>query len=164
VRGAEGLRPGVISFPWVEIDNPGDTSYQPVACIATDEPIASRPGACVVGIDALDRSTWWLKRITWAGSGERPEIPPQMTFEIRPAVGGTSDLALGGLTNFVSWEDNAELAQASGILCSQWELWARIDPLEPIGSKVRILVAGAADRNGGGVFNARFGLLATAFP
>lgn len=164
VRGIEGLRPGVIGFPWIEIDNREDTLYQPVACIATDEQIPGRPGACWVGMDALDRVTWWLKKIVWSGAGEPPPVPPQLTFEIRPATGGTSDLALGGLTNFISWEDNAELAQASGVLCSQWELWARIHPTEPIDSKVRILVAGAADRNGGGVFDLRFGLLAAAFP
>lgn len=164
VRGVEGLRPGVISFPWIEIDWRLDAIYQPVACIATDEPLLGRPGACSVSVDALDRVTWWLKKITWAGPGERPDPPPQLTFEVRPAVGGTSDLALAGLTNFISWEDNAELAQASGILCSQWELWARIHPTEPSTSKVRILVAGAADRVGGGVFNVHFGLLATAFP
>jgi hypothetical protein len=106
--------------------------------------------------------TFWVVQLAFAGTGTAPTVPPQLIFEIRPSAVGISDLALQGETNFETFEDRGQLAQASGVLCSQWELWMQIHPGEPSGSKLRIQMAGAADRRGDGEFYPRFGLLAFA--
>jgi len=162
VRGPDALRPGVVLFPWVTLSqNNGD--FIPIACISTQENIQSQIGACWVSIDGLDRVSWWLRQIEAVGQSDIG-TPPNFIFEIRPSTAGVSDLGLSGITNFLSFDDGALLGQVSGILCSQWELWGRIDPMAPAGSKLRVLVAGAADRLGGGVFSTHFGLLSIAFP
>lgn len=138
---------------------------QPVACIATGDgqPLGSGRG-CWVHPSMLDRVTWWVVGLTFRGSGAPPLSPPGIEFEIRPTAAGVSDLALRGLSAFSTYEDQGELAQVSGVLCNQWELWARIDAGEPIGTKLEIQVAAAADGRGGGVFDARYGQLAYAPP
>jgi hypothetical protein len=102
--------------------------------------------------------------LVFRGSSEPPASPPQIEFEIRPTSANVSDVALRGLSAFSTYEDQGELAQASGVLCTQWEFWARIISGEPMGTKLEIQVAAAADRTGGGVFDTRFGLLASAAP
>jgi|SRR5581483_7880009 len=161
-RGPDGLRPGVIQFPWITLLNL--VAYQPVACIATSDPVENDGNPCMVNVDGLDRVSFWLVDMQYAETGEQPFTPPQITFEIRPATAGVSDIALSGQTHFVSYQDKSMLAEVSGWLCSQWELWARINPLEPSDAKLRILVAGAADRMGGGSLTSQFGLVAHAFP
>jgi hypothetical protein len=156
---------GVVTFPPVTLEKSSDDSFQPVACIATGDgqPLGSGRG-CWVHTGLLDRSTWWLVALTFRGAGEPPASPPAIEFEIRPTSAGISDMALAGLSNFSTYNDQGELAQASGVLCTQWEFWARIVSSEPVGTKLEIQVAAAADRTGGGVFNTHYGLLASAPP
>jgi len=156
---------GVVTFPPMTLEALADDSFQPVACIATGDgrPLGSGRG-CWVHTSLLDRVTWWVVDLVFRGTGEPPASPPQFEFEIRPASAGVSDVALSGLSVISTYEDEGELAQASGVLCAQWELWARIIPGEPIGTKLEIQVAAAADRTGGGVFDTRYGLLAQALP
>jgi hypothetical protein len=138
---------------------------QPVACIATGDgqPLGSGRG-CWVHPSLLDRVTWWLVGLNFRGTGEPPATPPPIRFEIRPSSAGVSDVALVGLSSFATYEDQGELAQVSGVLCNQWEFWARISSSEPIGTKLEIQVAAAADGRGGGVFDTHYGLLASAAP
>ncbi len=154
-----------MTFPPMILERTSDDAFQPVAAIATGdgEPLGSGRG-CWVQTSLLDRVTWWAVNLNFRGTGEPPLSPPQIEFEIRPVSAGVSDLAMSGLSNFSTYQDQGELAQVSGVLCSQWEFWAKIVSSEPIGTKLEIQLAAASDRTGGGVFDTRYGLLAYASP
>lgn len=156
---------GLVVFPPTTIERMSGDPMQPVACIATGDgqPLQSGRG-CWVHPSLFDRVTWWLVELNFRGTGAPPATPPQIDFEIRPTSAGVSDMGLSGLSNFATYEDQGELAQVSGVLCNQWEFWARIVSSNPIGTKLEIQLAAAADRTGGGVFNTHYGLLASAAP
>jgi hypothetical protein len=170
VRGPDGLRPGLIVFPRTEVDQgspdaDSDKRWQPIACIAVAQcSPPGNPGADVVLVDALDRVSFWLLDVVYDGTGSRPALPPQITFEVRAAIAGAGGTAfVGGGIILSSWEDAGLIVQVSGILCSQWELWMRI-PLpitEPAGTKVRLRIGCIADRVGGGVFETQLGTIAS---
>lgn len=166
VRGPDGLRPGVIIWPRVEVDQgsadaPDQARYQAVAAIAAAQ--CMPPSGDVVIYDALDRCSFWLLGLVYDGTGLRPAAPPAMLFQMRASLAGSAPtLVSTGVISANTWNDIGLISQVSGYLCSQFELWLLVDPSEPTGTKIKVRIGGAADRVGGGVQCVTYGGLVTS--
>lgn len=147
-RGNEGLRAASVTFPKVEVERLSDNSFQPIACVSVRHRIMDGIAHnCLVNIDALDRVSWWLTGLDPLGPGPASITPAQLDLEIRAAT-SYSDVRTVGLTNFLSFADRGLIVQVTGLLCSQWEMWARIIAAEPVGTKLRMQVVADVDRLG----------------
>jgi hypothetical protein len=163
-RGVEGLRPGVIAFPRVEILQTADDGFQPLVAVYTCDFVG--PTDCSegpVGIDALNEcSVWLLKLVDDGPAGVVNPIPPVFEIQVRASFGCVGEPLVKGVVNVTSFADRGLLVQVSGILCTQWELWGRIiDQRFPLGAKVWARFGMVVDRMGGGIFSGKAGSLVT---
>ena len=160
-RGPDSLRPLTVVFPRIVIDWPPNGDYQPIAALAAYQCLPpGDPGSTPVILDNFDRVTWWILGLLWDQPGPRPPKPSDFEFQVRTSLaGGISSTAAIGKTAFNEWDDGGFLVGVSGILCSQWELWARLPDGEGhvAGDKLKLRIAGAADRMAGGAYAAFFG-------
>lgn len=165
-RGIEGLRAAVLVFPRTVITRrSSDVSladgWQPIAAAAAIQAIpAPQNSSDPIGVDGLDRVSWWLTEVASDMPGPLPTVIPEIRFAIRacPNCGHSTQFS-SGIIQFDGWGNGGLIAQISGILCSQWEMWMQVHEDEDADSKVKVRLTGAVDRSGGGSFAAHYGPL-----
>lgn len=166
IRGPDGLRAATVVFPRVAVNYgsrnaSAEDRWQPIAAVAVAQCVApTSPGADAIIIDALSRVSFWLKGLVWDSPGERPNVPPVMDFDIRAAStgsGGTGEstgtIVAGG------WDNTGLIAQVSGLLCSQWELWMRLRDVADADLQIKVRIDASVDRMGGSAVSVEYGPL-----
>jgi len=157
IRGVEGLRSAVIEFPrTVVVHRPAVTpeisGWQPLAAGAAIQRVPV-PGRSTnpIGIDGFDRVSWWLSEIASDMPGPPTTYPPSVIFSIRACAN------CGRATEFANvkilagaWTSGGLIVQVSGVLASQWEMWAQVQEDMPLDTKVKLRITGIFDRSSGG--------------
>jgi hypothetical protein len=155
-RGVEGLRPLGVVFPFTQVVSNPENTFQPIACLTAYQKIDPQIRSGNVSIvDGFDRVTWWLMALEFDGPPGTALVDPPPTFELSLRAAGMgvseeiSQISTSGQYN--SYNNTGLIVQVAGLLCSQWELWARVDQIQVlpnIASSFKIRVAGLADRMG----------------
>lgn len=162
-RGPDGLRAAYTFFPEREVELKANGDYQPIAAITVFGPaVAAFNGGTAVVADGLSRVSWWLASVGYVNTsdgGGPGTIPPDIDYEVRGSIARRATRFAAGTSVFTSYQDEGFIIQVSGILCTQWEFWARINPFEgfDVGTKIKIRVACVADRQAGAPFEVKKG-------
>lgn len=102
-------------------------NWYPVVAIRVapcDLPKPAANNSPVTVNDELTRVSFWLTRaIDVDGAG----TPSDIQYQVRAASNCTSEvIGTGTIKLTFGFDQIGLIAQASGILCNQWELWARV--------------------------------------
>lgn len=163
-RGPDGLRAAFTFFPERDVEMKADGSMQPIAAIRVWGPgVEAYEGGTSVVADGLSRSSWWCASVGYVndsfGSGVGA-VPPNIDYEVRGAISMKATRFADGTTNFTNYQDEGFIVQVSGILCTQFEFWARINPFQEgvsVGTKIKIRLAASVDRQAGAPFEIKKG-------
>lgn len=188
-RGPDGFRAAYFSFPEVTVTAQEDQEYQPISAVSVydcklqwasappgppDAPISSRgpgsvacgayaiPGALPMGVDGIDRISWWLLSVEYVNDSLGSNAaPPDFDYEVRAAFGRRAERVATGTSALLAYGNNGLLLQVSGLLCTEWEIWARINPFQlgvTVGTQIKIRLGAVVDRNSGSLINPADGL------
>ena len=155
---------------------PSNDDYAPIACISSDQVMLLdctklRPEntkGCEVQQGyggGLDRCLFMLGDLI-PNKNDKAIPPPPIRFQIRAAIaspgqsGGNSEVVFEKQIIATGWQDNGEIVQVSGHLCTQWELWAYVDKTDhPDADQVGLGVILMGSTGSGGVFSVHQGVL-----
>lgn len=180
-RGPDGLRAAYFLFPEVTITAQADQEYQPVAAVTVydcriDSTSSAPPGppgsggtptggcgrfaicgALPMGVDAMDRISWWLNDVGYVNDPlGSMAAPPDFDYEIRAALGRRAERVADGTSALTAYGNNGLFIQVSGILCTEFEIWARINPFQigiTVGTQITVRFGAVVDRNSGSLLN-----------
>lgn len=166
-RGPDGLRAAYFYFPEVVVTAQLDQEYQPISAVSvydcridSNTPDCGRfriPGALYMGVDGIDRVSWWLGNVVYENDplGSTAQ-PPDFDYEIRAALGRHAERVATGTSALTAYGNNGLLIQVSGLLSTEFEVWARINPFQlgiTVGTQIRIRLGAVVDRNSGSLLN-----------
>lgn len=163
-RGPDGLRAAYVVFPEHIVDFQPDLEYQPIAAISVYGAAHSAfVGGTAAVADGLSRVSWWLLSVSYVNDslGSAPGTqPPDFDYEVRGAFARKATEFASGTSALLTYQDEGFIVQVSGLLCTQWEFWARINPFQEgvsVGTKIKIRLGGIVDRQPGAPFEVKKG-------
>lgn len=118
-------------------------NWQPVVAIqveGTTLPKVASNGQPIIVHDALTRVGFWLTRAVPTDGSTIVTV----NWQIRAAVGCTPEVLDDGQIKLTSLQQIGLIVQAEGILCTQLELWCRVDA--PSDSSMILGIDVVADR------------------